>query len=94
MPAKGQFYGNATADSIRQRKYNSRPEQKKRRAQRNAARRAAERIHGKKKLQGKEVDHPSSGKKGDLNNAKTRIISKRLNRQLGGAKSHTGDSRK
>lgn len=93
MPAKGEFKAGATADSIRQRKYNSRPEQKRRRAQRNSARRAAVRIHGKKKLQGKEVDHPGSSKNGSLNNAKTRIISKRKNRQLGGAKSHTGNSR-
>ena len=38
MPKKGQFKKNATADSIRQRKYNGSEEQKKRRAQRNAAR--------------------------------------------------------
>ena len=94
MPDKGQYDTNATADSIRQRKYQGSENQKKRRAQRNSARRAAERIHGKKKLDGKEVDHPNSPKNGSLNNAKTRIISKRLNRQLGGKKSHTGDSRK
>ena len=94
MPAKGQFSANAKPDSIRQRAYNSRPEQKKRRAQRNAARRAAVRIHGKKKMQGKEVDHPGSSKNGSLNNGKTRIISRSLNRKLGGEKSHTGNSRK
>jgi hypothetical protein len=94
MPKKGHFKANAKPRSIKQRKYNSRPEQKKRRAQRNGARKAAERIHGKKALQGKEVDHPGSSKKGSLNNAKTRILSKRKNRQLGGAKSHTGNSRK
>lgn len=94
MPAKGQYSSNATADSVRQRGYNSRPEQKKRRAQRNSAHRAAVRIHGKSALQGKEVDHPGSSKNGSLNNARTRIISKKKNRQLGGAKSHTGNSRK
>jgi hypothetical protein len=94
MPAKGQYDPNAKPDSIRQRKYQGNENQKKRRAQRNAARRAAERIHGKKKLKGKEVDHPNSPKKGSLNNARTRIISKKLNRKLGGEKSHTGNSRK
>ena len=94
MPAKGEFKKGAKADSIRQRSYNSQPHQKKRRAQRNGARKAAERIHGKKALQGKEVDHIGSSKTGPLDNAKTRIISKRKNRQLGGTKSHTGNSRK
>lgn len=93
MPGRGQYSANAKPDSIRQRKYNGTTTQKKRRAQRNGARAAAVRIHGKKALQGKEVDHPGSSKKGSLNNAKTRIISKRKNRQLGGAKSHTGNSR-
>lgn len=94
MPKRGQLSSSAKPDSVRQRAYNSRPDQKRRRAQRNAARRAAERVHGKKALRGKEVDHPGSSKAGGLNNAKTRIIGKRRNRQLGGAKSHTGNSRK
>lgn len=34
MPAKGKFKKNATADSVRQRKYNGSVEQKKRRAER------------------------------------------------------------
>ena len=87
MPRLGQFKAGATADSIRQRSYNSRPEQKKRRGQRNGARRAAIRIHGKLSLRGKEVDHVGASTKGSLNNSKTRIISKRLNRSLGGKKS-------
>mgnify|MGYP001202763383 FL=1 len=87
MAKLGQFKPGATADSIRQRAYNSRPEQKKRRAQRNGARRAAERIHGKASLRGKEVDHVGASTKGGLNNAKTRIISRKLNRSLGGKKS-------
>jgi len=94
MAKKGEYSANASADSIRQREYQGSENQKKRRAQRNAARRAAERIHGKSKLQGKEVDHPDSPKNGNLNNNKTRIIDKILNRKLGGAKSHTGNSRK
>ena len=94
MPKKGQYSASANERSKAQRAYNSRPEQKKRRAQRNAARRAAERIHGKKALKGKEVDHPNSSKKGGLNNGNTRIIGKSLNRTLGAKKSHTGNSRK
>ena len=42
MAKKGQYKANATADSVRQRKYNSSEEQKTRRAQRNAARRDME----------------------------------------------------
>jgi hypothetical protein len=37
--------------------YHSRPEQKKNRAARNAARRMMARRHGRSKLNGKDVDH-------------------------------------
>ena len=37
--------------------YHSRPDQKKNRARRNAARRLMMRKHGKGKLNGKDVDH-------------------------------------
>ena len=94
MPKKNQLDPNATADSIRQRKYNSQPDQRKRRAQRNGARAAAVRIHGKNKLQGKDIDHPNAPKHGPLNNASTRILDKNKNRSMGAAKSHTGSSRK
>lgn len=57
MPKKGQLDPNASADSKRQRKYNSSPEQKKRRAQRNAARRKMEKAGKVKKGDGKDVDH-------------------------------------
>ncbi len=86
MAKLGQYKAGATADSIRQRAYNSRPEQKKRRAQRNGARRAAAALLGNKSLQGKEVDHPGASTTGDLDNSKTRIISRSLNRSLGGKK--------
>lgn len=39
------------------REYHAKPEQKKRRASRNAARRLMIRKHGKAALKGKEVDH-------------------------------------
>jgi hypothetical protein len=57
MPAKGQFKKNATADSVRQRKYNSSEEQKTRRAQRNQARAKMEKAGKVKKGDGKDVDH-------------------------------------
>jgi hypothetical protein len=94
MPKKGELSSSATADSIRQRKYNSKPDQKRRRAQRNSAHNAAVRIHGKEALQGKDVDHPNSSKSGKLNNNNTRILSIGANRSDGARKSHTGNSRK
>lgn len=70
MPAKGQYKKGATADSIRQRKYNSSPEQKKNRASRNAARRAAEKAGKVRKGDGKDIDHknmnPRDNSKGNL----------------------------
>jgi hypothetical protein len=57
MPKKGEFKKGATADSIRQRKYNSQPEQKKRRAERNASRAEVAKKVGKTAIKGKDVDH-------------------------------------
>lgn len=57
MPKKGQYKKGATADSIRQREYNSSPEQKKRRAERNASRRKMEAAGKVRKGDGKDVDH-------------------------------------
>jgi hypothetical protein len=57
MAKKGQFKAGATADSIRQRKYNESPLQKKRRAERNAARRKLEKEGKVHKGDGKDVDH-------------------------------------
>ena len=70
MAKKGEFKKGATADSIRQRKYNSSPEQKKNRASRNAARRAAEKAGKVRKGDGKDIDHknmnPKDNRKGNL----------------------------
>lgn len=55
MPAKGQYKKGAKPDSVRQRKYNGSPEQKKRRAERNASRRKMEKAGKVKK--GQDVDH-------------------------------------
>lgn len=57
MAKRGEFKKNATADSIRQRKYNSKPSSKKDRASRNAARKAAVRAGKARKGDGKDVDH-------------------------------------
>lgn len=79
MPAKGQFKSGAKADSVRQRKYNSSPEQKKRRAQRNAARRKMEKAGKVRKGDGKDVDHKNMN---TANNSTSnlRVQSKSTNR--------------
>lgn len=61
--------------------YHASPEQKKRRAARNAARRKAVKKYGKKALKGKEVDHVGSHRTGDLRKVPTRVISKAANRR-------------
>ena len=57
MAKKGQYKKGATADSIRQRKYNSSEEQKTRRAERNSARAKMAKAGKVKKGDGKDVDH-------------------------------------
>lgn len=57
MAKRGEYKKNAKKDSIRQRKYNSSPEQKKRRAERNKARRKLMREGRVRKGDGKDVDH-------------------------------------
>jgi hypothetical protein len=79
MAKKGQFKKGATADSIRQRKYNSSEEQKTRRAQRNGARAVMEKAGAVRKGDGKDVDHK------DMNTANKkrsnlRVQSKAVNR--------------
>jgi hypothetical protein len=61
--------------------YHKKPLQKKRRADRNAARRKAVKKYGKTALKGKEVDHLGSSRKGRLNKRRTRVISKTANRK-------------
>jgi hypothetical protein len=60
--------------------YQGKPEQKKRRAQRNAARAAARKKGLVRKGDGKEVDHLGFNRKGKLNNKKTRVVSRKANR--------------
>ena len=61
--------------------YQGTPEQKKRRAQRNAARRTAERKGLVRKGDGKEVDHLGFNRRGKLNNSRTKVVSRRANRK-------------
>lgn len=62
------------------REYHASPEQKKRRAQRNAARRRAEDSGTVRKGDGKEVDHLGSNRKGPLDNGRVRVVSRKKNR--------------
>jgi len=75
MPQKKRDYKKEYAD------YHGTPEQKKRRAERNKDRRAAERRLGKAALAGKEVDHQNAPRKGSLKGVPTRVISKEANRK-------------
>lgn len=79
MPKKGEFSKSATADSVRQRKYNSKPSSKKQRASRNAARSVMEKAGKVKKGDGKDVDHKNMNPK---NNSKSnlRVQSQSTNR--------------
>lgn len=60
--------------------YQGKPDQIKRRAQRNAARRKAVKAKRVKKGDGKDVDHPTR----NTSSKKTRILSKSKNRAHGG----------
>lgn len=82
MPKKGDFSPNASADSKRQRKYNSSDEQKKRRAQRNTARRRMEKAGKVHRGDGRDVDHKQHKARGKLNNnpSNLRVMDKSKNR--------------
>ena len=60
--------------------YHAKPEQKKRRAQRNKARRKAAARGSVHKGDGKEVDHRGSHRRGSLANVATRVTSRAANR--------------
>ena len=81
MPQKGEFKKNAKADSIRQRKYNSSPEQKKRRAERNASRAKMEKAGKVRKGDGKDVDHRNHNP-GDHSAKNLSVMSKSKNRAM------------
>lgn len=81
MPKRGQLDPNASADSKRQRKYNSSPEQKKRRAERNASRAKMEKAGKVRKGDGKDVDHVSHNTK-DQSMKNLKAIPKSKNRAM------------
>lgn len=60
--------------------FQGKPEQKKRRAQRNAARRKAIKQGKAHKGDGMEVDHLGFNRKGKLNNGKVKVVTKKANR--------------
>lgn len=83
MARKGEYKKGAKKRSVQQRKYNGTAAQKKRRAQRNTARRQAEKAGKVRKGDGKDIDHKKKGKaNGKLNNSKSnlRVRSKSANR--------------
>ena len=61
--------------------YHAKPEQKKRRAERNKARRKAIREGRASKGDGTEVDHIGAGRTGSLAGLATRVVAKRVNRK-------------
>jgi hypothetical protein len=79
MAKKGQFKANAKPDSVRQRKYNESPEQKKRRAGRNQARREMVKAGKAHKGDGKDVDHKNFNTK-DNSKSNLHMMSKSANR--------------
>ena len=81
MPKRGQFKKNATADSIRQREYNSSPEQKKRRAERNASRAKMAKEGKVRKGDGKDVDHRNHNTS-DKSSKNLSVMSKSKNRAM------------
>lgn len=62
------------------REYHAKPEQKKRRADRNRARRKAQREGRVHKGDGKELDHVGFHRKGRLRSVPTRVVSRHANR--------------
>ena len=61
--------------------YHAKPEQKKRRAERNAARAEAIKDGRVKKGDSLEVDHVNAPRTGSLENVKTRVVPKTENRK-------------
>lgn len=80
MVVKGKLTGRQAA----QRKYNSKPEQRKRRAQRNAARAKLEKAGRVKKGDGKDIDHKDHNT-GNNSLSNLQVLKASLNRRDGGA---------
>jgi hypothetical protein len=81
MPKRGDYKKNAKPESIRKRKFNSQPEQKRRRAERNLSRAKMERAGHVRKGDGKDVDHRNHNT-GDHSAKNLSVMSKSKNRAL------------
>lgn len=81
MPKKGQYDPNATEDSKRQRRYNSKPSSKKDRAARNQAREEAKRDGKVRKGDGKDIDH-KNGNPRDNRKSNLQVMDKSKNRAM------------
>ena len=99
MTKKGQTSKSASKRSKQQRKYNSTPKAKKRRAMRNQARAEAIKDGRVKKGDGKDIDHKRKLKDGGSNKkSNTRVRSKSKNRadngKTGGRKKGSKNKKK
>lgn len=81
MARRGEFKKGASKDSIRQRAYNSSEKQKKRRAERNSARRMLEKKGRVSKHDGKDIDHVNHNTK-DKSSKNLKVVSKSKNRAM------------
>ena len=83
MPKAGQYKKGAKKASIAKRKFNGTEEQKKRRVQRNTARRRMEKAGKVHKGDGREIDHIKHKARGKLNNSPSnlRVIGRTANRK-------------
>ena len=95
MAKKGQYKKNATADSVRQRKYNSTDKAKKERAARNQARRVAIKDGSARKGDGRDVDHKVPLRSGGSNSkSNTRVVDRGANRARNGSRPGVGGKTK
>ena len=79
MPAKGQYKSNAKEASVKKRAFNAQPEQKKRRAERNASRRKMEKEGRVRKGDNRDVDHKNMNT-ADNSNKNLRVQPRSVNR--------------
>lgn len=87
MAKKGERKSNAKKRSVQQRKFNGTPEQKKKRAMRNKARRDALREGKVSKGDGKEIDHKKPLRSGGTNaKSNLRVRDKSANRADNGGR--------
>lgn len=88
MAGDGKKSPTAKPSSKRQRKYNGSPEQKKRRAQRNKARREMEKRGSVRKGDGKDVDHKNknTAQRGKNLRVRSKSANRADNRGTGGRK--------